>query len=140
MGRVNLLELTLAPSFNICDTPGAFGTCNAMFAVKITLIQYSFKVKTNVLKFGHKIVRKFRSTTNTDKLSHGDTAVPAMILCNRILNYTIRYKMYVHLWITEYFSRSATVVLTIGTYTSFRIKESLVFPFFIGYCTFFCNL
>lgn len=65
VGRVNLLELTLAPSFNICDTPGAFGTCNAMFAEKITLIQYSFKVKTNFLKFGHKIVRKLSSHNNS---------------------------------------------------------------------------
>jgi hypothetical protein len=62
---VNLLELTLAPSFNICDTPGAFGTCNAMFAVKITLIQYSLKVKTNFLRFGYKTVRKMSSPKNS---------------------------------------------------------------------------
>ena len=57
MGREKLLELTLAPSFNICDTPGAFGTCNAMFAVKIALIQYSFKVKSNFLELGYENAR-----------------------------------------------------------------------------------
>jgi hypothetical protein len=62
VGRLNLLELTLAPSFNICDTPGAFGTCNAIFAVNIALIQYSFKVKTNFLEFGYKTARTLSST------------------------------------------------------------------------------
>jgi hypothetical protein len=125
VGRVNLIELTLAPSFNIWDTPGAFGTCNAMFTVKITLIQNSFKIKTNFLKVRHKLVPNLGSTKNSPtKLSNSDNTVLVVILRNRILNYTIRYNVYVHLWITEYLSRYTTDALAIFTCTSLRIKAS----------------
>jgi len=117
-----------------------------MFAVEITLIQFSFEVKTNFLKFGHKIVRKLnsskKSTTNSrtaaphyqPQISYQHRSyLPVMILRTRILIYTIWYNVYVHLWITEYFSRYTTDTLAIRT--SFRIRESLVFAFFTGYCT-----
>jgi hypothetical protein len=73
--HVHLLQLTLAPSFNICDTPGALGTCNAMFIIKTLSFDVLLQLNAVSCKLCTNIMELKTAATNNVQIVSSDTTV-----------------------------------------------------------------